>query len=112
MIKRWDLSGDEKKKESEIVNKIEKKNDKFDAILRDSDSNKIDDKLDAKEDKIKPPSKSRFLDYYFREAIIAEETRLKATKNGIFLHIVNFSCHFMYVIFLSTIQYICSNILI
>ena len=37
---------------------------------------------------MKPSSKSRFLDYYFREAILAEDIRAKATKNG------KFSPHF------------------
>ena len=78
VIKRWDLSGEGKKKETEIVKKGTEKKDKFEEILREPTS---ENKNKVQEIIVKRP-KRRFLDFYFEDAILAEENRIKSSKNG------------------------------
>ena len=111
-IRRWDISGEGKKRESEIINTVEKngKNDKkkkiveapsaerekIEKIESDSKENKknVDGEKgkDGKEEKGKDDKgkedregvyrKRRFLDFYFDDAIQAETARRTAADAG------------------------------
>jgi hypothetical protein len=78
VIKRWDLSGEGKKKETEIVKKGGEKMDNFEEILKEPTSEKM---KKPQEEIVKIP-KRRFLDFYFEDAILAEENRIKLSQNG------------------------------
>jgi hypothetical protein len=78
VIKRWDLSGEGKKKETEIVKKGGEKMDKFEEILKEPTS----EKMKKPQEKIAKIPKRRFLDFYFEDAILAEENRIKLSQNG------------------------------
>ena len=96
VIKRWDLSGEGKKKETEIVKKGTEKKDKFEEILREPTS---ENKNKVQEIIVKRP-KRRFLDFYFEDAILAEENRIKSSKNGK-EKIVSVICYLLLHIFFS-----------
>ena len=84
-IKRWDLSGEGKKKEIEIVKTIEKNdNNSKKSVGIDSISQNDNRKIESVENEksfIKFPRR-RFIDFYFEDAIIAEERRKKAAAAG------------------------------
>lgn len=102
-IKRWDISGEGKKKETEIiktVEKNEKKAKKTNLTDENSDKNDVKEKSEKsepekkneksdnkeKKDKVeeieKAYPKRRFLDYYFEDAIRAEIMRKNSVDSG------------------------------
>ena len=84
-IKRWDLSGEGKKKEIEIVKTIEKNEKNSKKIVAVGSTTEIEEKkienIENEKSLIKYPRR-RFLDFYFEDAIIAEEVRRKAVAAG------------------------------
>ena len=96
-IKRWDLSGEGKKKEIEIVKTVEKNdNNSKKSVGIDSISPNNNKNLEniENEKKFTKFPRRRFIDFYFEDAIIAEEQRKKAAAAGgdgklVFLQSVN-----------------------
>ena len=84
-IKRWDLSGEGKKKEIEIVKTIEKNEKNSKKIVAVGSTTEIEEKkienIENEKSLIKYPRR-RFLDFYFEDAIIAEEVRRKSVAAG------------------------------
>ena len=78
-IKRWDLSGDAKKKETEIIKTVSKKDSA--TTLTSQINEKKTEKIELEENTIKYPRR-RFLDFYFEDAIRAEEIRKKSAASG------------------------------
>lgn len=72
------------------------KKDKFEEILREPTS---ENKNKVQEIIVKRP-KRRFLDFYFEDAILAEENRIKSSKNGK-EKIVSVICYLLLHIFFS-----------
>lgn len=89
VIKRWDLSGDGQKKETEIIRKTDQsikstkteKTEKFENILK-NDVTPESEKSMSSTVVIEVPRRRRFLDFYFQDAITAENIRIKSSQSG------------------------------
>ena len=121
-IKRWDLSGEGKKKEIEIVKTIEKNEKNSKKIVAVGSTTEIEEKkienIENEKSLIKYPRR-RFLDFYFEDAIIAEEVRRKAVAAGgdgkyvIICNIIIINiCNTIFFIFNIIIIIICNIIII
>ena len=80
------MSGDSQKKETEIIRKIEQpvkttKTEKFENILK-NDVSLESEKNVPSASLVEVPRRRRFLDFYFEDAIAAENIRLKSLQTG------------------------------
>jgi hypothetical protein len=115
VIKRWDISGDGQKKETQIIRtaeqplkntktekteKVEKtqKVEKFENILKNEISPESERNVPSAS-AVEVPRRRRFLDFYFQDAITAENIRVKSLQSGIYF--ITFYCFYslFYIIF-------------
>ena len=92
VIKRWDISGDGQKKETQIIRTAEQpvkntktekteKVEKFENILKNEISSESEKNVPSAS-VVEVPRRRRFLDFYFQDAITAENIRVKSLQTG------------------------------